>query len=254
MTAHLRLEGVSKLFQANGDALAALRDVDLEVYPGEFVSVLGPSGCGKSTLLKVIGGLLAPTSGSVLIEGKSPMEAQESKDIGYVFQSPSLLPWRSVIDNVLVPLQVNRRRNGGDQRKAENLVELVGLGQFRDYHPFQLSGGMQHRVALARALVFDPSLLLMDEPLASLDEITRSEMRYELLKIWGVDRKTVVFVTHSISEAVTMSDRVVVLSGRPGQIRGIVDIDLPRPRADFMERSQQFLQYTDSLYQMLGKG
>lgn len=251
---HVRLVGVSKTFSAGKKDLQALEGITLDVADGEFLCLLGPSGCGKSTLLQIIGGLLEPTSGRVIVGGESPGEAQARKALGFVFQEPSLLPWRTVIENIRLPLEVNRRGVGDGGCAVEALLTLVGLETFRDYYPFQLSGGMQQRVALARALAFDPSLLLMDEPFGALDEITRAAMRYELLRIWGVDKKTVVFVTHSIVEAVILSDRVAVLSSQPGRIEDVVEIHLPRPRSEGLERSKEFLRYTDVLHSLLMQG
>jgi NitT/TauT family transport system ATP-binding protein len=252
---HILVEGLSKVFPHRGRPLEALRRLDLRVGWGEFVSVIGPSGCGKSTLLRIIGGLLEPTVGQVHIDGRSPREAQKDKDIGLVFQDPSLLPWRTVLGNVRLPLEVNRIDSHRPRFQPQELLELVGLSAFADYHPHQLSGGMQQRVAIARALVFQPSLLLMDEPFGALDEITRSAMRYELLRVWqsaGSERpKTVLFVTHSITEAITLSDRVVVLTPRPGQVRAVIDIELPRPRDESLERSSQFLDYAQQLRNLL---
>jgi len=257
---HVAIEGLTQVFDRATRPLTALSNVNLRVGRGEFVSVIGPSGCGKSTLLRLIGGLLQPTEGRVDLAGATPAEAQRRKAIGYVFQDPSLLPWRSVIANVTLPLQVNRRRRGEDRRRSpHDLLHLVGLSQFEGYYPRELSGGMQQRVALARALVFEPSLLLMDEPFGALDEITRRAMRYELLRIWqagdgGSGRKTVVFVTHSIPEAITLSDRVVVMSGSPGTVRAVIDIDLPRPRDEDMETQPAFLDYVVRLRRLLGEG
>ena len=261
---HILVEGLSKVFPHRGRPLEALRRLDLRVGWGEFVSVIGPSGCGKSTLLRIVGGLLEPTVGQVYIDGRSPRDAQKGKDIGLVFQDPSLLPWRTVLGNVKLPLEVNRIDSHRPRFQPQELLELVGLSAFADYHPHQLSGGMQQRVAIARALVFQPSLLLMDEPFGALDEIARSAMRYELLRIWQwptgrptlgparSDRpKTVLFVTHSITEAITLSDRVVVLTPRPGQVRAVIDIDLPRPRDESLERSSQFLDYAQQLRNLL---
>jgi len=252
---HILVEGLSKVFPHRDRPLEALRRLDLRVGWGEFVSVIGPSGCGKSTLLRIVGGLLEPTVGQVHIDGRSPREAQKDKDIGLVFQDPSLLPWRTVLGNVRLPLEVNRIDSHRPRFQPQELLELVGLSAFADYHPHQLSGGMQQRVAIARALVFQPSLLLMDEPFGALDEITRSAMRYELLRVWqsaGSERpKTVLFVTHSITEAITLSDRVVVLTPRPGQVRAVIDIELPRPRDESLERSSQFLDYTQQLRNLL---
>ena len=251
---HVRLLDVCKSFSTGSERLNALENVTLEVGYGEFLCLLGPSGCGKSTLLRIVGGLLEPTSGEVTVAGQTPMEAQAEKELGFVFQEPSLLPWRTAIDNIRLPLEVNRRKNRDARYSVDDLLNLVGLEQFGHYYPSQLSGGMQQRVALARVLAFDPSLLLMDEPFGALDEITRAMMRYELLRIWDLDQKTVVFVTHSISEAVMLSDRVAVLSDRPGHVKGIVEIDLQRPRSEGMERGPEFLRYSDLLHDLLLQG
>ena len=247
---HVEVRGLTKVFSSNGHRLVALEDMGLEISAGEFVSVIGPSGCGKSTLLKLIGSLLEPTAGEVLIDGRRPQEVQARKEVGFVFQDPSLLPWRSVFGNVRLPLEVNRgqTRNGSS---PEELLRLVGLEAFHSYYPHQLSGGMQQRVALARALVFNPALLLMDEPLGSLDEITRSEMRYELLRIWEHFRSTVIFVTHSIPEAVLLADRVVVMTRSPGKIKAVLDLRLGRPRDEAVERSEGFRDYVAMLKSLL---
>ena len=220
--------------------LEALRGITVDIRPGEFLSVLGPSGCGKTTLLRIVAGLAEPTSGSVCIGDRTATDAQRRKLIGCVFQEPALLPWRTVLDNVCLPLAVNRAvRRPGATPPAE-LLRLVRLAEFAGYYPGQLSRGMQQRVSLARALALDPALLLMDEPFASLDEITREQMRFELLRIWEAARKTVLFVTHSIVDAVLLSDRVAVLSARPGRLRAVMPIDLGRPRAAGIERSPEF--------------
>jgi NitT/TauT family transport system ATP-binding protein len=258
---HVTVAGLTQVFQRGSRPFTALNNVNLRVGRGEFISVIGPSGCGKSTLLRLVGGLLQPTAGRVDLAGATPAESQRRKAIGYVFQDASLLPWRTVVANVALPLEVNRRpRGGGRRRDPRDLLELVGLSQFEGYYPRELSGGMQQRVALARALVFEPSLLLMDEPFGALDEITRRAMRYELLRIWqahngqDADRKTVIFVTHSISEAITLSDRVVVMSGSPGTVRAVIEIDLPRPRDEDMETQPAFLDYAVRLRRLLEQG
>jgi NitT/TauT family transport system ATP-binding protein len=252
---HLRIEGVGAVYETAGRSLVALAGIDLTVRRGEFVSVIGPSGCGKSTLLRLVGGLQAPSSGRVLIDGRQPRETQRQKQVGFVFQDASLLPWQSVIDNVRLPLRVNRPSQAGHAADPERLVELVGLDGFRHYYPHQLSGGMQQRVALARSLVTSPSLLLMDEPFGALDEITRSAMRYELLRVWRSEAAergcTVLFVTHSIAEAVLLSDRVVVLTPQPGRIAAVLEIDLPRPRDEEIELSGAFIDYTRRLRALL---
>jgi NitT/TauT family transport system ATP-binding protein len=240
--AHIAIQGVDMVFEDTQRSLRALAGIDFSIGRGEFVSIIGPSGCGKTTLLRIIGGLQTPTAGSVLIDGRPPRDAQREKQIGFVFQDPSLLPWRNVIENVRLPLQVNRRKDGG--KDPERVVELVGLANFRRYYPHQLSGGMQQRVAIARSFVTSPSVLLMDEPFGALDEITRSAMRFELLRVWRSEAAgpdcTVVFVTHSIAEAVLLSDRVIVMSPQPGRIAASLEIDLPRPREEALEETPQF--------------
>jgi NitT/TauT family transport system ATP-binding protein len=251
--AHIVIADVDMVYEAGQRPLRALAAIDLTVDRGEFVSIIGPSGCGKSTLLRVIGGLQSPTRGAVQLDGGPPREAQRTKQIGFVFQDPSLLPWRSVIDNVRLPLQVNGRAKDGES--PERMVDLVGLSEFRRYYPHQLSGGMQQRVALARSFVTAPSVLLMDEPFGALDEITRTAMRYELMRIWrseAADRTcTVVFVTHSIAEAVLLSDRVIVMTPQPGRIAANLDIDLPRPRDEDIEATPAFNEYTQALRGLL---
>jgi NitT/TauT family transport system ATP-binding protein len=248
---HVRVRDLAHSFVVQDVARPALAAVTLDVRRGEFLSVLGPSGCGKSTLLKLIGGLLTPQHGEVEVEGRPPRAAQRIKAIGFVFQDPALLPWRSVAANIALPLQVNRRRPSHSERDPADLLALVGLDAFGRYYPHQLSGGMQQRVALARALAADPPLLLMDEPFGALDEITRTELRYELLRITTRARKTTIFVTHSIAEAITLSDRVAVMSPRPGRIRAIVEVDLPRPRDGLDETSEAFVEHTRRLRALL---
>ena len=251
---HIAASGLSKTFPSTGGELTALADVNLTVRQGEFVSMIGPSGCGKTTLLKIIGGLLEPTTGRVHVGEAGPAEAQRRKEIGFVFQDPSILPWRTVLGNVGLPLRVNKGGQSQDVARAEELVEAVGLSEFASYYPHQLSGGMKQRVALARALVFNPAVLLMDEPMSSLDEITRELMRYELLRLWEITKKTVLLVTHSVAEAVILSDRVAVMSGRPGRIKQVIDIDIPRPRDESVERSKAFLDYTYLIKGLLAEG
>lgn len=251
---HVSIDGVYKNFDSGADGRDVLQDINLEVARGEFLSLIGPSGCGKSTLLRLIGGLMEPTSGKIEIGGRTPAKAQADKALGFVFQEPSLLPWRTVMDNVRLPLEVNRQNNPDNARSVSELLDLVGLGSYADYYPSQISGGMQQRTALARALASGASLLLMDEPFGALDEITRATMTYELLRIWSADRKSVVFVTHSISEAVTLSDRVAVMSSRPGRIVEVVEIGLRRPRARSMEREPAFRLYSEWLHDLLWQG
>ena len=253
---HVSLKDLSHVFTDGHEPLAALAQVNLDVPAGEFTSIIGPSGCGKSTLLRIVGGLVAPTRGEAVIAGAPPKAAQRAREVGFVFQDPSLLPWRTVLANVKLPLELDSVHKIRPVPQPDELLDLVGLREFRDYYPFQLSGGMQQRVAIARALALNPSLLLMDEPFGALDEITRSAMRYELLRIWDANPgaagpKTVMFVTHSISEAIILADRVVVLRSRPGSVRADVEVELPRPRTREMERSQPFLDYADWLRGLL---
>ena len=253
-TQHVSLQGLSHVFTDGREPLHVLDDVSIDVPHGQFTSIIGPSGCGKSTLLRIVGGLLEPSVGLVRIDGAGPREAQRRHDIGIVFQEPALLPWRTVAANVRLPLEIDRGRRRSTE--AESLLNLVGLDEFRDYYPHQLSGGMAQRVAIARALAVDPTLLLMDEPFGALDEITRSAMRYELLRIWASQakaaaRKTVLFVTHSITEAIVMSDRIIVINGRPGRVVADAAVELPRPRTQEIERSAPFLDYADHLRGLL---
>jgi NitT/TauT family transport system ATP-binding protein len=212
------------------DRVEALRAIDLEIDSGEFVSLIGPSGCGKSTLLRLIGDLVGATSGRLVVNGKTPHQARVDRDYAMVFQRATLLDWRTVTKNVQLPLEIMGVATSERTRRADQYLDLVQLSEFADHYPWQLSGGMQQRVAIARGLVFDPSLLLMDEPFGALDEMTRERMQLELMDIWRDTGKTVLFVTHSIPEAVFLSTRVVVMSPRPGQITDIIDIDLEQPR------------------------
>ena len=230
----VQVAGVSKTFRTNAGDVEALAAVDLDVPQGSFVSLVGPSGCGKSTLLRIVAGLETSSGGSVLVSG-TPVDGPR-KDFGMVFQQPVLLPWLTIFRNVMLPAQVARDRSPQARQRATELLELVGLDGFQHRYPRELSGGMQQRAALVRALMSRPSLLLMDEPFGALDALTRETMNAELLRIWSETGATTLFVTHSISEAVFLSDVVVVLSGRPGRILDRVQVDLPRPRTfDVME-------------------
>jgi NitT/TauT family transport system ATP-binding protein len=231
------IKNVSKLFGGSGGRTHALSQVSLDIQPGEFVSLLGPSGCGKSTLLRLVADLIEPSEGSISIKGKSPRQARQDREYGIVFQTPVLYDWRSVLRNVQLPLEVMRVAPAERDARAREMLALVGLKDFERHYPWQLSGGMQQRVSIARALSFKPSILLMDEPFGALDELTRERMNAELLNIWSQTDTTVIFVTHSIAEAVFLSSRVVVMSPRPGRIEKVVSIDLPRPRT-FETREQ----------------
>jgi NitT/TauT family transport system ATP-binding protein len=245
-SATLVADHVSRTFvTAAQEQVQALADVSLEVGQGEFVTVLGPSGCGKTTLLRILGGLIPPTSGRVFLDGR-PVTSP-SRSIGMVFQAPVLLPWRNVLENILVPIEVQH----GDRRKhrpiAEGLIRLVGLQGFERTYPFELSGGMQQRVSICRALVHDPAVLMLDEPFGALDALTRESMNIELQRIWLESHKTVVLITHSVPEAVFLSDRVLVMSPRPGRILASVEVEAERPRTvDFMG-TPEFAALTDRI-------
>ncbi|HUP83772.1 MAG TPA: ABC transporter ATP-binding protein [Candidatus Limnocylindria bacterium] len=228
----VEISKVSKVFGGDKKAASveALREVDLKIGSGEFVSLIGPSGCGKSTLLRLIGDLTQPTQGSVTINGKTAHRARLDRDYGICFQSPVLFDWRTVQKNVELPLEVSGVSSAERATRAREMLDLVELGSFAGNRPWQLSGGMQQRVAIARALALKPQILLMDEPFGALDEMTRERMNLELLRVWQATGTTIVFVTHSIPEAVFLSTRVVVMSARPGRITNIVDVDLPRER------------------------
>jgi NitT/TauT family transport system ATP-binding protein len=238
----IALHRVSKTYPSQAAETEALRDVSLTVEQGEFVSLIGPSGCGKSTLLRIVGDLVPPSAGTITVNGKSPHQARLDRDYGIVFQAPVLYDWRTVEANVRLPLEVaGRARDERDQR-VRALLRLVGLDGFRGHYPWQLSGGMQQRVAIARALVTNPAILLMDEPFGALDEMTRERLNGELLNVCRETGATVLFVTHSIGEAVFLSTRVVVLTPRPGRVERVVDVDLPRPRSEKTRAMPRFFE------------
>jgi NitT/TauT family transport system ATP-binding protein len=250
----VRLAGVGKTFGADDASVVALADINLEIGRGEFVSLIGPSGCGKSTLLRLIGDLTDASAGSVEVNGKPARQARLDRDYGMVFQSPVLFDWRTVDDNVRLPLELFGHDRASQEQRASEMLELVGLTEFAKRHPYELSGGMQQRVAIARALAFSPSLLLMDEPFGALDEMTRERMNSEVLSIWERTGITVVFVTHSIPEAVFLSSRVAVMSARPGRVTRMVEVDLPRPRGLETRESPRYFNLITEVREALRGG
>jgi NitT/TauT family transport system ATP-binding protein len=246
----LRVEHISLTFPDGDSGLHVLDDISFAVQPEEFVCILGPSGSGKSTLLRVLAGLLSPTRGEVYYEGQR-LEGPR-RAIGFVFQKANLMPWRTVLENITLPLELQKISRDEARRKAQAMIELVGLEGFEDALPRDLSGGMAQRVAIARALVHNPRILLLDEPFGALDALTRERMGAELLRIWQVSRKTVVMVTHAIHEAVFLADRVLVIGPRPGRIRLDLPVDLPRPRQDTMRYSSAFGELAQRLRDAIG--
>ena len=240
----------------SGEALetTALKNANLEIGQGEFISLIGPSGCGKTTLLRLLADLIQPTSGSIGIGGKTPQQARESRAYGYVFQAPALFDWRTVMGNVMLPLEIMGYNLTDRKARAEKMLALVGLEKFAKNFPWQLSGGMQQRVSIARALAFEPQLLFMDEPFGALDEITRENLNLELLRLWRETGKTIIFVTHSIPEAVFLSTRVVVMTPRPGKIEKIINIDLPHPRDFDTRESKRFFEIATEIRESLRHG
>jgi NitT/TauT family transport system ATP-binding protein len=248
----VHLADVTKTFDVPGrGTMTALSGIDLLIGQGEFVSLIGPSGCGKSTLLRLIGDLTVPSSGTVTVNGKPAQQARVDRDYGIVFQSPVLFDWRNVEENVRLPLELIGTEKAAREARVTEMLELVELSDFRRHHPYQLSGGMQQRVSIARALAFEPALLLMDEPFGALDEMTRERMNSEVLKVWAQTGITVVFVTHSIPEAVFLSSRVAVMSARPGRITKVVDIDLPRPRTVETRENRRYFELVTEVREAL---
>jgi NitT/TauT family transport system ATP-binding protein len=246
------LRGVTKTF-AKG-SVTALQTIDLDVRQGEFISLIGPSGCGKSTLLRIVGDLIEPTAGELVVNGKRPGQARLDRDYGIIFQDPVLYDWRTVAKNIALPLEMlgwDRKRRA---RRVREMIELVELTGFEGHHPWQLSGGMQQRVSIARALSFSPAILLMDEPFGALDEMTRERLNMELLHIWEASGATVIFVTHSIPEAVFLSTRVALMSARPGRISGVVENDLAYPRTARTREEPRFFELVTDVRERLAAG
>ena len=248
----IAIRHLSKVYGGRGGNVTALSDIDCTIGDGEFMSIVGPSGCGKSTLLKILAGLLQRSGGDALLNG-TPIDGPRN-DIGVVFQSPVLFPWRTVLGNVLLPVDVQQLGREKMQQRAFDLLNLVGLKDFEHRYPWELSGGMQQRVALVRALIHDPAILLMDEPFGALDALTREAMNVELQRIWMESRKTVVFITHSTSEAVFLGDRVMVMTPRPGKVEDMLEIDLPRPRSLDVMTTEKFGTYVRRIRKSLNAG
>lgn len=227
----------------NGEPISALQNINLDIREGEFISLLGPSGCGKTTLLRLVADLLQPTTGNISIRGQSPREIRLQQKFGIVFQNPVLYDWRTVRRNICLPMEIMKIPRKERTARINDVLELVGLQNFGYKYPFELSGGMQQRVGIARALALKPEILLMDEPFSALDEFTREKLNEDLLNIWSKNKKTIIFVTHNIAESVFLSDRVVVLSPHPGRLSAIVDIDLPRPRTSELREKPVFYEY-----------
>lgn len=249
--ASVAVENISKTFSGPSGSLEALRDVSFTADAGQFVSIIGPSGCGKTTIARMIGDLLAPTAGTISVDGMAPSLARENRRFGFVFQGATLLEWRDLRGNVMLPLDVLRWSRSRKLRRADELLDLVGLAAFAGHYPDQVSGGMQQRVSIARALSFDPGILIMDEPFGALDMITRDRMGFELLRIWKESQKTVLFVTHSIDEAVLLSDKVVAMGARPGHVQEVVEIELERPRTIEHRRDPRFIEHAQHLRVLL---
>lgn len=236
------VNSVSKEFKMKNDSIIALRDVSLEIFKGEFISIIGPSGCGKTTLMRMMANLESITSGSILVKGKTPNVARLDRDFSVVFQSPALLEWRNALHNVILPLETQRINKNQAIAKAREMLAVVDLSEFEESFPRQLSGGMKQRISIARALTLDPSVLFMDEPFGALDRITREWMNMELLRIWQQKKLTIVFITHNIQEAVMLSNRIVVMSSRPGQIQGIINVNLPQKRTLDLKETDEFIR------------
>jgi NitT/TauT family transport system ATP-binding protein len=245
---------VNVIYPAADAAVHALQDVDLTVKQGEFISLIGPSGCGKTTLLRVIADLEPISAGTVLVNGVTPHDARMARAYGYVFQAPALFPWRTVLGNVMLPLHIQGRDKATAQRIALEQLERVGLQGFEKKYPWQLSGGMQQRASIARALAFEPRILMMDEPFGALDEITRDRLNEQLQQLWQRERRTVVFVTHSIAEAVYLSTRIVVMSPRPGRIVKVIDSTLPDERHLGLRDTPEFMALAHEVRESLADG
>jgi NitT/TauT family transport system ATP-binding protein len=248
------ISSLSLTFETSDGPVQAVSEIDLAIEGGEFVSLIGPSGCGKTTLLRVIADLETPTSGKITVNGLTPSEARLKRAYGYVFQAPALYPWRTIARNIALPLEIMGLSKGECKDRVSRNIDLVNLTGFENRFPWQLSGGMQQRASIARALAFDPDLLLMDEPFGALDEIVRDKLNEQLLRLWNKTQKTVVFVTHSIPEAVFLSTKIVVMSPRPGRIHDVIDCGFPRDRTLEIRETPQFLEIANRVRHGLREG
>ena len=248
----ISLRNVTMTYQVRGrPSMTALQDVTFEMEEGEFVAIVGPSGCGKSTMLKLATGLLAPTSGTVRVFG-APVDSKHPPKVGIAFQSPVLMKWRTIYDNVRLPLEVLGLQDGTEKERVHELLEIAGIREFADRYPKELSGGMQQRASICRALVHNPPLLLLDEPFGALDAMTRSQMNIDLARIWARTRKSTLLITHSIDEAVFLADRVIVMSARPGRIQHEVHVDIPRPRDVSVRATPRFAELVSQIGEFIG--
>ncbi len=245
----ISVRNLGKIFPSGQSSIVALEHVNLDVTKNEFVSIVGPSGCGKTTLIRLIGDLIKPSSGKILVNGKSPEKARKDRDFGYVFQDPVLFPWRTVSQNIQLPKEVFNQKE--ESNRIKELIKLVVLSGFENSLPRELSAGMKSKVAIARALSYQPSVLLMDEPFGNIDELTRENLNAELLKIWESTKRTIVFVTHSIPEAVFLSDRIFVMTSRPGRIKSDVQVELERPRTLEMRKSSKYAMLVEEIREFL---
>jgi len=245
----ITIRNLRKVYPTKGGEVCAIQDVTFDVYRGEFITLVGPSGCGKTTLLKIISGLLPKTDGELIFSSEGNLGPE--REVGMVFQKPVLLKWRSIVDNVLLPVEILRLARQSYVAKAMELLRLVGLNGFEKNYPNELSGGMQQRASISRALIHDPQLLLMDEPFGALDALTREKMNLEILRIWQETQKTILFVTHGIQEAVFLADRVIVLSARPARMVAAIDVNLPRPRTMEIKAEKEFGKLCLEIYRLL---
>lgn len=255
----IKFDHVTKIFETRSQSITAVKDFSMEIQEGEFVSILGPSGCGKSTLIRMLDGIIPTTSGDIYIDGqkvnleKKKMPQEVLRKMGFIFQQPNMLPWFTVRQNIALPLQVFDLKGTEWEKRVDELLEMVGLKEYADAYPAEISGGMLQRAGVIRAMVHDPEILLMDEPFGALDELTREQMNMELLDIWSRTGKTIIFITHNIEEAVLLSSRVYVMGTQPGRLVQIVDLDLPRPRQLSMITQPEFIEYRQKLESFIGE-